>query len=266
VHLADGIVSDPAVLLLGNLLGAGALGVAVARARLRCPRYAAWTGTLAAFVLAAQAINLPLLPGASAHVMGAGLLTLTLGPGGAALGLFVVLVAQALLLGDGGLTVLGINTLNIAILPVLAVSGARYVFGESRRGLMASAFVGTVLGNALAGSSLAAVLIFGAHAAPRLTTYWLVGAQSATGIVEGLLTALAVRHLLGAAPRLLRSEVGLLGPEALDHDAAAPGGAWARPLFRAAAVGLCVAVALLPFATSAPDALEVVLRHLEMSP
>src|SRR5688572_11387882 len=105
MHLADGILSSVPLAVGLNAVGGLGLAAAVRRARVGAEQVA-WTGTLAAFVLALQALNLPVLPGASAHAIGAGLLVLAVGPARAIVALFAVLVVQALLFADGGLTVL----------------------------------------------------------------------------------------------------------------------------------------------------------------
>jgi cobalt/nickel transport system permease protein len=261
VHLADGILRATPLVVGLNLVGGAALGVALERSLCDRARYAAWTGTLAAFVLAAQALNLPLLPGASAHVVGTALLTLALGPARAIVALSAVLVVQALLLADGGVTVLGINLLNLAVLPALAAELARRLSGESARGRIVAAVAGTLLGNVAGACSLAATLVAGTGAPAKLTFAWLIGVQGLAGLAEGVLTALVVKHLLGRAPALLGAPARFV-PRALD-DQPAPG---ARPRRRALAIAIVVAIALVPFATATPDALELVLGHIGAGP
>jgi cobalt/nickel transport system permease protein len=241
VHLADGIL-DPAVLVGGNALGL-AVGAATLRRGRSPARSAAWTGTLAAFVLAAQALNVPLVPGASAHVIGAGLLTLTLGARSAALALSAVVVVQALLFADGGVTALGINALHVALLPVLVTSYVARALGPRR--LELAAVLGTALGSAAAASSLALMLTLGAGVAPKVAFGWLVGLQTLAGLIEGGLTALAVRQLRARAP-------GLLQPSGERPEASRA----QRQALAWAALALALVVVLLPLASRAPDALE----------
>ena len=145
MHLADGIVSQTSLVM--GLNGAGALAAAWAvRSAVRGGHArVAYAGTLAAFVFAAQAVNVPLLPGASAHVIGTTLLTLTVGPALAIAAMLSVLLVQALAFADGGLTVLGVNLLNMAVLPALAVVGLRRLLPNSERGLKLTAILGTLV-------------------------------------------------------------------------------------------------------------------------
>jgi len=253
VHLADGILSDPRVLVGLDLVGGGGLVIAARRAGAEAGRDVAWTGLFGAFLLAAQAVNVPLLPGTSAHAIGAGLVTLTLGPARAVVTLGAVLFIQALLLGDGGLTVLGVNLLNLALLPAFAVELAARVFGRQGRGLAVTAVLGTLLGNVAGATALASALVLGAGASAKLTFPWLVGAQALAGLAEGVLTAIAVREIERRTPRLLFG--------GRTQGVRAPGAAIAW-----AAIAVGALTAAIPLASSAPDALERLLPELHAHP
>lgn len=252
MHLPDGIVSATPLTIGLGLTGLAGAAVALKESRFTRAGDMAWTGTIAAFVLAVQAVNVPLVPGASAHALGATLAALTLGPARAVLTLFAVLLIQALLFADGGVTVLGINTLTIAVLPVLAVEAFRRVFARLPRALELSAVAGTLTGNLAAAALLALALHDGAGAPLALTATWLIGVHALSGVLEGVLTGIAVRRLAARAPALLERR----------EAAPAPG----RAHYRAAAVALVVVLALLPFASNAPDALQVVLSQLQAEP
>lgn len=244
MHLADGILQSPSLLVGLNATGAAAVALALRR-RFEGAQSAVYTGTLAAFVLALQAVNVPLVPGASAHVIGAGLLTLTLGPAYAVLALLAVLTAQALLFADGGITVFAFNAMNIAVIPVLAVHTCRRIFGESPRRLALAALVGTFLGNVGGAVSLAIALVLGAAAPMGIAFTWLVSVQALAGLVEGVLTGLAVLHLCRKAPTLISTQKSAPIP-------------WKLALtWGGLAFGL--ALALTQFSSSTPDALERVL-------
>lgn len=264
MHLADGIVASPGWLIGANAAGGAAAALLCRGVRDEGTRGVAFTGTLAAFVLAAQALNVPLVPGASAHVIGASLLTLAIGPARAVLALLAVLVVQALLLADGGVTALGINALNIAVIPVLAVQAVRRLLGPQRLGLVA--VLGTLAGNALAAASLALTLAAGANVPAELAFGWLVGIQSLAGLIEGVLTALALGHLTRVAPGLLAATrpAGAELPPLLEGAGAPVRSRRAGLVWAALAVG--IACALLPLATETPDALGRVVERAQPSP
>jgi cobalt/nickel transport system permease protein len=252
VHLPDGIVSATPLTIGLGLTGLLGGFVALKKAHFRRAGDMAWTGTIAAFVLAVQAVNVPLLPGASAHALGATLAALTLGPARAILALLAVLLIQALLFADGGVTVLGINVLTIAVLPVLAVEAFRRLFAGMSRNLELSAVAGTLTGNLAAALVLALALVDGAAAPVALTAGWLLSVHALSGLLEGALTAIALRRLSARAPALLEQ---LQGPPQPTNGS-----------YRAAAVALVVALLALPFASDAPDALQVVLSRLQAAP
>lgn len=258
MHLADGIIDDPTLLVGVSCLGAAAVVSAITRVK-RCTRGAAWTGALAAFVLAAQAVNVPVVPGASAHVVGAGLMTVTVGPARAIVGMFGVLLVQALLFADGGVTVLFVNALNLAAIPALLTHGICRWFKANARGSVVAVGLGTLLGNLCGAACLALLLVVGAGAPAGMTFGWLVGIQTAAGAVEGLLAAASVAYLLQRAPGLLAAESNT-APRALDERVVEP-----SPRFSAyggVLVLLGVALLALPFASQVPDALEVVVERL----
>jgi cobalt/nickel transport system permease protein len=252
VHLADGIVSQTPLVLCLEL--GGAAGVAGALFRLRGSRVMpAWTGTLAAFVLVAQALNFPIVPGASAHVVGTALLTLTLGPARAIVALCAVLLVQALMFADGGVLVIGVNALTMALIPAIVVHSLRRLAGDTPRGLAIAAVLGTALGNLAGALVLSAALVSGARAPFAMTAGWIVSIQTLAGVVEGVLTAGAVGELARRAPALV-------------HELGTPPRSENRRQLGAAmllvSVGALALFAALPHKSALPDALELVLARL----
>lgn len=78
----------------------------------------AWrAAALWALVFAAQMLNLPVLASSSVHFVGGVLLAELLGPALGVLTMSTVLLLQAFLLGDGGVAALGVNIVNMALLP-----------------------------------------------------------------------------------------------------------------------------------------------------
>ena len=73
-------------------------------------------GVLAAGIFVAQMLNFPIGGGTIGHLVGAALAAILLGPYAAIVILTIVLIVQAFLFGDGGVTALGFNLLNMAII------------------------------------------------------------------------------------------------------------------------------------------------------
>ena len=76
-------------------------------------------GVCAAFIFAAQMVNFPVASGTTGHLLGGALAAILLGPWVGSLVVAIVVVVQALVFADGGLTALGYNTVNMAVVPAL---------------------------------------------------------------------------------------------------------------------------------------------------
>ncbi|MFY0662810.1 MAG: cobalt transporter CbiM [Shimia sp.] len=114
MHIVDGALSNP-VVIGGAIAAAG--GIAVGLKSLDIDRIPT-AGVLSASFFVASLIHVPIGP-SSVHLILNGLAGLLLG-WAAFPALFVGLLLQAVFFGFGGLTVLGVNTFNIAMPAVLA--------------------------------------------------------------------------------------------------------------------------------------------------
>ncbi|NOE34040.1 cobalt transporter CbiM [Ruegeria sp. HKCCD7318] len=113
MHIVDGALSNP-VVIGGAIAAAG--GIAMGLKSLDLDRIPT-AGVLSASFFVASLIHVPIGP-SSVHLILNGLAGLLLG-WAAFPALFVGLLLQAVFFGFGGLTVLGINTVNIALPAVL---------------------------------------------------------------------------------------------------------------------------------------------------
>src|SRR5512142_1314369 len=145
MHLPDGILDARTSLLC---TGAAAAGVGIALREVRAalePRRMPMIGLAAAFVFAAQMLNFPVAGGTSGHLIGAVLAAVLLGPSAAIVVMSAVVILQCFMFTDGGLTALGANLFNMALLaPVVGYaiySLIRRIAGDSLRSrLLATAF------------------------------------------------------------------------------------------------------------------------------
>src|SRR6202167_1875418 len=69
----------------------------------------------AAFSFVVMMFNLPLPGGTTGHAVGMGVAAIVLGPWAAILSISIALTIQAVFFGDGGITALGANCFNMAI-------------------------------------------------------------------------------------------------------------------------------------------------------
>ena len=197
MHLGNGAITPEcaAITLGAAAIGLGAATVAIRRQPVSRQKLALAVG-LGSLVFAAQAINVPVLPGTSAHLVGGVLLAWVLGPGLGAWTMAIILAVQALVLGDGGLAALGANVLNMALLPAGSVAVCRQLsLTESRWSYAACAAAAAL------SVPLAALLIVGQTALFRASTELVGWPEFATqmiathlwiGLAEGGLTLAAV--------------------------------------------------------------------------
>lgn len=197
MHISEGVLS-PAILGLGAALAA--VGTTIGMRRLDYDRLMT-VAILAATFFVGSLIHVPIGP-ANAHLILNGLLGAILG-WAAFPAILVALTLQAVLFQYGGITVLGLNTFNMAMPAVLGYLALRPLLGRPGRVQGVAAFACGALAVAGAGLLTAASL---AHAdqgflqAARL----LFLAHVPVMIVEGIVTALAVSFLAKVRPELLR--------------------------------------------------------------
>jgi cobalt/nickel transport system permease protein len=209
MHMSDGLVNAPTAVLFG-VLAAVVLALAVRRAQTDLDdRTAPMAGLVTAFVFAVQMINFPILPGASGHLLGGALVAILVGPWVGTLCIAIVLVVQALLFADGGLTALGANITNMALIGVFvgyAVALAmRPLARRSRAGLLSTAFLAAFVGTVVASLGFVLEYAVGGAGATSLGTVFtlMVGLHALIGIGEGVITAATVGAVAAIRPDLV---------------------------------------------------------------
>ena len=119
MHVPDGLM-DPLVALVGLLEFLAFISIAsyIGSKKLQdkqLPRVA----LLCAGIFVAQMLNFPIGGGTTGHLIGGALFAILAGPALAVVGMTVVLIIQALMFGDGGITAFGLNALNMAVVAPL---------------------------------------------------------------------------------------------------------------------------------------------------
>src|SRR5512147_429905 len=112
-------------------------------------RQAPYLAIGAAFTFVIMMFNIPIIGGTTGHATGATLIAILLGPWAALIAVSVALIIQAILFGDGGITAIGANCFNMAVVGVFAGYGIyRLIAGRSektgRRRLIAGAIAAYV--------------------------------------------------------------------------------------------------------------------------
>jgi cobalt/nickel transport system permease protein len=177
----------------------------------------------AAFSFVIMMFNVPIPGGTTGHAVGAVLVAVLLGPWAACVAVSIALIVQAVVFGDGGITCIGANCLNMAVvMPFAGYAVYRLVAGrsdvKSRRRWIGAAIGGYVGLNAAAaltaiefGIQPAIARDAAGHAlyAPYPLSVALpvmaVEHLLVFGLVEAVVTGLAVAYLQKADPSLLES-------------------------------------------------------------
>lgn len=223
MHLGDGLLDGHTSALFG-VLAIVAVGFAALRVRGELDdRIAPLAGLVAAFVFAAQMINFPILPGVSGHLIGGALAAILLGPWAGALCLSIVLTVQAVVFADGGLTALGANVVNMAVIGTavgyLAALALTRVSGRSPSALALSAFVAGWLSTVAASLGFLGEYLIGGQAAVPMgeLTLSVVGVHALIGIGDGIITALAVTVVATTRPDLIYPRRPVAATRELTH-------------------------------------------------
>ena len=175
-------------------------------------------GLVAAFVFAVQMLNFPVASGTSGHLLGGVLAAVMVGPWVGALCVAVVLVVQALLFADGGLTALGLNIVNMSI-----VGGDRRLRRVRRHPPLPPQFQGERGGRVGVAAGLSVVMAATAFvveyaiggtggASVGTVAAAMVGVHSLIGIGEGVITALTVGAVLAVRPDLVYGAAAVVPP------------------------------------------------------
>ncbi|MFK3980021.1 energy-coupling factor ABC transporter permease [Micromonospora sp. NPDC050397] len=188
MHIANGIIDGP----VAAIYGAFALVVltfCVIRGRRDLDdRLAPMAGLVAAFIFAVQMLNFPIFTGAvSGHLLGGALAAILVGPWVGALCVSVVLIVQALVFGDGGVAMLGLNITNMAIVGTAAgyllIALLLRVLPRTPAGLAVTGFVSAMVSVVIASQGF-------------VLQYWLGGTTDLGGSLGGLAGTMAGAHLL----------------------------------------------------------------------
>jgi cobalt/nickel transport system permease protein len=159
---------------------------------------------LAAGIFALQSFNLPVSMGTSGHLVGGALAAIILGsPFAAVFILTLVLIVQAVLFGDGGITTLGANIINMGVI-------GGFVGFYTFKGLMVAtknvdiaAFTAAWLACLIPALACAVEMYF-AGTFPLAEGLLAMGLYHALiGIIEGFVTVVAIHLIVTARPDIV---------------------------------------------------------------
>jgi cobalt/nickel transport system permease protein len=223
MHVPDGFI-DAQTSVAAAVVAAGAVGFSLRRARVELGEAAApMAGLVAVFIFAGQMINFPVAAGTSGHLLGGALAAILVGPASAVLAMTVVLTVQALVFADGGLSALGLNLLNIAVVaPLVAYAVFRAlskVLPRTATGIPVSSFLAGMASVVAAALAFSAEFAIGGTSAidPWTVTAAMTGVHVLIGVAEGAITALVVGSVFAARPDLVYAVRDRLPAPVLDR-------------------------------------------------
>lgn len=155
-------------------------------------------GAIGSLIFAAQMFNFPVNSGTSGHLLGGVIAAIALGPFSGSLVIAMILAVQSVFFADGGITALGANILNMAVLGTLASYYVYYLIKRIFRndfgfyfGAAAAAFISVLSASAACSFEIA---LSGTMSLDKVLPA-MVSVHSVIGIAEALLTVLALETL-----------------------------------------------------------------------
>ena len=209
MHIPDGFI-DPGPSAVAGIVAIGAVGVCTKQASKAIDdKEVPLAGLAAAFVFSVQMLNFPVANGTSGHLLGGALAAVLVGPWLGPLCVAVVLLVQALLFADGGLSAIGLNIVNMSMISAwggyLVFVGLRSVLPRARSSIVAAAGIAAGLAVPLAALGFTLEYAIGGNDATSVSTVAaaMVGVHLLIGIGEGIITAMTVSAVMAVRPDLV---------------------------------------------------------------
>ena len=209
MHIPDGFIDVQTSAIFAALSAAAVAGsLKGARSQLD-EKTAPLAGLTAVFIFAVQMLNFPVAAGTSGHLLGGALAAVLVGPWAATLALTVVLLMQGFLFADGGLTAVGLNVFNMAVIGVWAGYAGflilRKILPKKKSSIVAASAIAGLLSVPAAAVGFTIQYALGATATFSVSTVLgaMVGTHVLIGIGEALITGLTVSAVLASRSDLV---------------------------------------------------------------
>ena len=206
MHIPDGFI-DAGTSAGASVVAIGGVAVCLKKAAdTMQEKQVAMAGLVSAFIFAVQMLNFPVASGTSGHLLGGLLAAVLVGPWAGALCVSVVLFVQALVFADGGLSALGLNIVNMAL--VTALGGyalfrvVRWVLPRTRGSVVIASGIAGFLSVVLSSIAFTIEYAIGGTGGASVATVLgaMVGVHVLIGIGEGFITAATIAVVLAVRP------------------------------------------------------------------
>jgi len=217
MHIPDGYLSPQTYIPIYGIM-VPFWGMALKKVKnVLTSNYVPYIAMSSVFSFLIMLFNIPIPGGTTGHAVGAGLIAIILGPWVAVISISIVLVIQALLFGDGGITALAANCLNMAvIMPFTSYFIFKLINGtsKSKTRINISSFAAGYIGLLIAALATAfelgiqPIIAKGEDGLPLYAPYPLSIAIPVMAlehlfifsVVEGLITMVVVSYFLKYEP------------------------------------------------------------------
>ena len=208
MHIPDGFIS-PAINIGSAALSFGLLGYGLRKLSVKLEeKTIPLFGVIGAFLFAAQMLNFPVAAGTSGHFLGAFFAGVVLGPLNGFLIISLVLAIQCLGFGDGGISVLGTNLLNMGvfggIIPVLLFNLSLNYFKAGKKYFLIMAALFAWFSVVISSIMVAVELWISSITPLKIGLTAMVSTHVLIGIGEGIITFFALSGLLSVRPDLVK--------------------------------------------------------------
>jgi cobalt/nickel transport system permease protein len=220
MHIPDGYLSPQTYI---PLWGAFAAFISIALKKLKKSltiRNIPYLSMASAFTFLIMMFNIPIPGGTTGHIVGASIIAIILGPWAAVVSVSIALIIQALIFGDGGITAIGANCFNMAVvMSFISYYIFKWMNGKSLSGKRTfwAAFLAGYIGINI--TAIVAAFLFGIQpliattpqGQPLYAPYGLEIALPAMmlehllifGFIEGFVTAMLLKYFIKNEPELI---------------------------------------------------------------
>lgn len=209
MHIPDGFIDVPTSAAFAALAAVGVAASLKGAAKSLDEKTAPLAGLTATFIFAVQMLNFPVAAGTSGHLFGGLLAAVLVGPYVATLAITVVLLLQALLFADGGLTAAGLNVFNLSLIGVWVGYGifvlVKRLLPKNKSSITTAAAIAAFVSVPAAVLGFVLQYAIGANSTFSVAAVFtgMMSAHVVIGIGEAVITAISVTAVMASRPDLV---------------------------------------------------------------